>query len=239
MDQSGTTYIHETIIVLPGKGIHTHGLLLRGPEPPQVLIQRACGPLHAAATQQGRPLLLSIGYADGRVEHHQGALDGTIHPTDQVPATEDRSPDPVWSQGIPEDTGLLNAVRTAHRAGEWRAAQHAADRATQHLISQHGRNHPYTVMAIELQAHFALMAHDRDTGAALYTDAAVAIHRLGGPRAQSRHNLANAVAAWLHSDRDTSPGGPGFAVAHALIRITPNDRAALAEVLRNLKQDRA
>jgi hypothetical protein len=191
----------------------------------------------AAAGRQGRPIRHSIGHADGHVEHHQIADDGTIHP-DQAPAADNLAADPIWSQGIPEDTGLLDPVRAAQRAGPWRAAQRATHRAThratQHFIAQHGRDHPYPVMGIELQAYFALMAQDLATAAALYTEAAVAIHRLGGPPAQCRHNIANAVAAWLHSDRDTRPGGPGFAVAHALVRITPNDQAALAALVRRL-----
>ncbi|MFD4476002.1 hypothetical protein ACFWPU_07785 [Streptomyces sp. NPDC058471] len=59
------------------------------------------------------------------------------------------------------------------------------------------------------------------------------------PPAQYRHHLANAAAAWLHSSRDIRPGGPGFAVAHALIRITPNDQGVLAALLRRLTKDRA
>ncbi|MET7605897.1 hypothetical protein ABZS96_25960 [Streptomyces avermitilis] len=77
------------------------------------------------------------------------------------------------------------------------------------------------------------MAQDLGTATALYTEAAVAIHRLNGPHAQIRHHLANAVATWIHSDLDTR-AGPGFAVAHALVRITPNDQAALAALLRRL-----
>ncbi|MFF9074558.1 hypothetical protein ACF1A9_19980 [Streptomyces sp. NPDC014872] len=238
LDQSLTADIHETIITLPNGSIHAQGILRDGPEPPEVLIERVCAPLRAAAGQQRRPIRLSIGHADGRVEQHQIAADGAIHPG-RMPAVADSAPDPIWAQGIPDDTRLLDSVRAAQRAGQWRAAQLAAHRATQHLAAQHGRDHPYAAMGVELQAHFALMAQDHAAGAALYTEAAVAIHQLGGPQAQIRHDLANAVAAWIHSDRDTRPGGPGFAVAHALIRITPNDRAALAALLRRLTQDRA
>ncbi|TLS46130.1 hypothetical protein FE633_11350 [Streptomyces montanus] len=235
-DQSLTTDIHETIIILPGGGIHAQGLLRTGPEPPETLIEGVCTPLRAAAARQGRSICLSIGHPDGRVEQYQIAADGTLHPH-RAPTAGTAATDPIWSQGIPEDTGLLDPVRAAQRAGHWRAAQRATHRATQHLVAQHGRDHPYAAMGIELQAYFALMAQDRTTGAALSTEAAVAIHRLGGPPAQCRHNIANAVAAWLHSDRDTRPGGPGFAVAHALVRITPNDQAALATLLRRLTKD--
>lgn len=234
LDQSLTTDIHETIIILPNGSIHTQGLLREGPEPPEVLIERVCAPLRTVAGQQRRPIRLSIGHADGRVEQHQIDADGTIHPGRAPAAADDTAPDPIWSQGIPEDTRLLDSVRAAQRAGQWRVAQHAAHRATQHLVAQHGRDHPYTAMGVELQAHFALMAQDHAAGAALCTEAAIAIHRLRGPRAQIRHDLANAVAAWIHSDRDTRPGGPGFAVAHALIRITPDDQAALTALLRRL-----
>lgn len=238
LDQSPTTDIHETIIVLPDASIHAQGLLHEGPQPPEALIDGVCRPLRAAAARKGRPIRLSIGHPDGRVEHHRIAVDGTTH-SDPTPAAETAATDPVWSQGIPEDTGLLAPVRAAHRAGHWRAAQQAAHRATQHLAARHGRNHPYAAMGVELQAHFALMNQDHTTGTLLSTEAAVAIHRLGGPPAQYRHHLANAAAAWLHSSRDIRPGGPGFAVAHALIRITPNDQGVLAALLRRLTKDRA
>ncbi|MFJ8752063.1 hypothetical protein ACIREO_22440 [Streptomyces sp. NPDC102441] len=231
------TDIHETIIVLPDGGIHAQGLLRAGPEPPEALIERVCSPLRAAAAQHSRPIRLSVGHPDGRVEQHQVAADGTIHP-DHHPAPPADVSDPIWNQGIPEDTDLLDTVRAAQRAGQWRAAQQAAYRATQHLAAQYGRDHPYAAMGIELQAYFALMAHDHTTGATLYTESAVAVHRLGGPAAQSRHDLASAVSAWLHSDRDRRPGGTGFAIAHALIRITPRDRAALAALVRRLTGQR-
>ncbi|MFZ3491806.1 hypothetical protein ACODT5_00945 [Streptomyces sp. 5.8] len=190
-------------------------------------------PLRAAARRQEHPVLLSIGHADGRVEQHQISADGSVHPTDLRPDAHG-VPDPVWSRGIPEDTRLLDHVRAAQRAGQWRAAQLATHRATQHLIAEHGRQHPYVALGIELQAHFALMAQDFAAAAALSTEAALAIHRLDGPPAQIRHGLANAVAAWIHSDRDTRPSGPGFAVAHAVIRIAPGDQASLSALLRRL-----
>lgn len=191
-------------------------------------------PLRAAAARRGRPIRLSIGHSQGRVEQFQIAVDGTLHPY-QLQTLAPTATEPIWSRGIPEDTRLLAYVRAAHRAGYWRVAQQAAARATQHLIARHGHDHPYAAMGIELQAHFALMAQDRTTGSALSTEAAVAIHRLGGPPVQWQLHLTNGVAAWLHSERDSRPG---FAVAHALIRITPSDHAALGAVLRRLAKDR-
>ncbi|MFC8125411.1 hypothetical protein [Streptomyces sp. NPDC057302] len=238
LDQSLTADVHETIIILPGGGIHAQGLLHEGPQPPEALIDGVCSPLRAAAARRGRPIRLSIVQPDGHVEHHHIAVDGTTHAVPMPPA-DTTTTDPLWTQGIPEDTGLLAPVRAAHRAGHWRAAQRAAHRATQHLAAQHGRDHPYAAMGVELQAYFALMNHDHTTGTLLSTEAAIAIHRLGGPPAQYRHHLANAAAAWLHSSRDIRPGGPGFAVAHALIRITPNDQGVLAALLRRLTKDRA
>ncbi|MGW1496592.1 hypothetical protein [Streptomyces sp. NPDC002402] len=237
LDPSLTTDIHETIIILPNGSVHAQGLLREGPEPPEVHVERVSAPLRTAAGQQRRPIRLSIGHADGRVAQHQIAADGTLHPG-RMPTPADTAPDPTWGQGIP-DTDLLDSVRAAQRAGHWHAAQQAAHRATQHLIARHGRDHPYAAMGIELQAHFALMAQDRTAGAALSTKSALALHRLGAPQEQCQYHLANAVASWLHSDRDTRPGGPGFAVAHALIRITPNDRAVLAALLRRLTKGRS
>ncbi|ATM24553.1 hypothetical protein SMD44_p10054 (plasmid) [Streptomyces alboflavus] len=237
LDQPLTTDIHETIIILPRGGIHAQGLIHEGPQPPSALIDGVCHPLQAAAARQGRPFRLSIAHPAGRVEHHQITADGTIHP--EQPRTPDaQAIDPIWGQGIPEESGLLEHVRAAQRAGKWSAARQAAHRATQHLTAQHGREHPYAAMGLELQAHFALQAEDNTTAASLSTEAALAIHRLDGPPVQCRFHLANAVAAWLHSDRDTRPGGPGYTIAHALIRVTPNDHAALAALLRRLTKDR-
>ncbi|MFC7991976.1 hypothetical protein ACFUV2_21965 [Streptomyces pilosus] len=239
MGSSPTTDIHETVIVLPGGGIHAQGLLYDGP-PDQVesLIERVRGPLRAAATRHNRLIRLSVGHPNGHVERQQITPDGTIHP-DLDPPAGVPAIDPVWNQGIPEETGLLATVRAAQRAGQWRAALQASRRATHHLITQHGRDHPYVAMGTELQAYFAAMAQDNAAAASLYSEAAVATHQLGGPREQSRRSLINAVAAWLHSDRDTSPSGAGFAAAHALIRITPYDHATLAALLQRLTRDRA
>ncbi|MFF4699957.1 hypothetical protein [Streptomyces chattanoogensis] len=234
--QSLTAGIHETILILPGGGIHAHGVRRTGPETTAVLIERRFASLCAVAGQQGRPIRLSVGHPDGRVEHHHIAIDGAIHLHQDPPLLNDAT-DPIWSQGIPEESNLLGSVRAAHRAGQWRAAQQAAHCATGHLAARHGRDHPYVAMGIELQAYFALLAEDLGTAAALYTDAAIAIHQLNGPRTQSRHDLANAVAAWLRSDRDTRPGGPGFAIAHALIRITPDDQTTLAAFLHRLTKE--
>ncbi|GKQ33598.1 hypothetical protein [Streptomyces sp. A012304] len=236
---SPTPDIHETLIVLPRGGIHAQGLLHDGPpDQLEALIERVRGPLRAAAARHNRPIRLSIGHSNGHVERQQITAGGTVH-ADQDPPTDAPAVDPLWNQGIPEETGLLATVRAAQRAGQWRAAQQAARRATQHLITQHGRDHPYVAMGTELQAHFAAMARDNAAAASLYAEAAVATHRLGGPQEQSRRSLNNAVAAWLHSDRDTSPGGAGFAAAHALIRITPYDHATLAGLLQRLTRDRA
>ncbi|GAA2340056.1 hypothetical protein OKJ48_22440 [Streptomyces kunmingensis] len=232
------TDIHETIIILPGGGIHVHGLLYEGPEPLEILIERVCRPLHPVAVNMDRLIRLNIGHPDGHVEQYQMAADGTLHPH-QVPDTAPAATDPIWSQGIPQDSGLLGPMRAAHRAGNWRAARQEAHRATQRLIARHGPDHPYAAMGNELQAYFALMDQDRTAGAVLSTASADAIHRLGGPPAQFKHHLANAVAAWLHSDRDTRPGGPGFAVAHALLRITPDDHVPIGVVLKLLTKDRA
>jgi hypothetical protein len=236
--QSLTTGSHETIIILPGGGIHAQGHLHEGPESPEVLIGRVCGPLRAAAVQHGQPIQVSIGHPDGHVGQHEIAVDGTIRPRPAEPALSTAT-DPVWRQGIPKETGLLYPVRAAQRAGQWRAAQQAAWRATQYLASQRGRDHPYAAMGLELQGYFALMARDHATGVALYTEAAVAIYQFGGPAAQARHNLAYALSAWLQSDRDTTPEGSGFALAHALVRVTPTDHAALAALLRRLTKDRS
>ncbi|MCX4573394.1 hypothetical protein OHB41_09405 [Streptomyces sp. NBC_01571] len=234
-----TADIHETIIVLPGGGIHAQGLRQDGhPDQAEALIERVRGPLRAAAQRHGRPILLSIGHPYGHIDQQQIAADGTVHPGQDPPANA-QPVDPIWNQGIPEDTGLLETPRAPQRAGHWRAAQQAAHRATQHLIARHGHDHPYAAMGTELQAYFAVMAQDRAAAASLYTEAAVAIHRLGGPPEQSRRTLVNAIAAWLHSDRDTSPGGAGFAAAHALIRITPYDHTTLAALLHRLTRDRA
>ncbi|MFC8946378.1 hypothetical protein [Streptomyces rochei] len=233
------TDIHETLIVLPGGGVHAQGLLHDGsPDQLEVLIERVRGPLRAAAAQHNRPIRLSIGHPNGHVERQQIFADGTIHADQDLP-TDTSAVDPVWNQGIPEETGLLATVRAAQRAGQWRTAQQAARRATQHLTTQHGRDHPYVAMGTELQAYFAVMAQDCAAAASLYIEAAVASHRLGGPREQSRRCLVSAVTAWLHSDRDTSPGGAGFAAAHALIRITPYDHATLAALLQRLTTGRA
>ncbi|WP_434598548.1 hypothetical protein [Streptomyces sp. A5-4] len=157
LESSPTVDIHETILILPSGGIHAQGLLRTGPEPREVLIEGVCGPLCTAAGRQARPIRLSIGHADGHVEHHQLAADGTIHPRPE-PAAINTTPDPVWYQGIPQDTRLLETARAADRAGQWAAAQQATHRATQHLVAQHGRDHPYAAMGIELQGYFALMA---------------------------------------------------------------------------------
>jgi hypothetical protein len=239
MRPSSTTDIHETLIVLPGGGIHAQGLMHHGPpDQLEALIERVRGPLRAVAAQHNRTIRLSIGHPNGYVERQQITADGTIH-DNQDPPTGAPAVNPIWNQGIPEETGLLATTRAAQRAGQWRAAQQAARRATRHLITQYGRDHPYVAMGTELQAYFAAMAHDNAAASSLYTEAAVATHRLGGPQEQSRRSLINAVAAWLHSDRDTSPGGAGFAAAHALIRITPNDHATLAALLLRLTRDRA
>ncbi|MFJ6437849.1 hypothetical protein [Streptomyces sp. NPDC091416] len=236
---SPTTDIHETLIVLPGGRLHAQGLLHTGqPDQIEVLVERVRGPLRAVAARHGSPVRLSIGHPNGHVEHQKITADETTHPDQNQPIAAP-DVDPIWNQGIPEESGLLATTRAAQRAAQWRAAQQSARRVTQHLITQHGHDHPYAAMGTELQAHFAAMAQDLTAAAALFTEAAVAIHRLGGPQEHSRRNLHNAVNAWLHSDCDTSPGGSGFAAAHALIRITPYDHATLAALLRRLTRDRA
>ncbi|MEU7688784.1 hypothetical protein AB0B67_46580, partial [Streptomyces spectabilis] len=137
-------------------------------------------------------------------------------------------------------TGLLETVRAAHRARQWPAAQQAACRATEHLIARHGAQHPYPVMGLELEAYFAGMAQSHGLATVLYTEAALAVHRLNGPRVQARQDLAHALSAWLayhHSQPAIKDTRLGFGVAHTLLRITPGDQPALAAVLHRLAQD--
>ncbi|MGW7197318.1 hypothetical protein [Streptomyces chryseus] len=234
LDQSPLTDRHETIITLHSGGIHANDMIHPGPEPTSALINRVC----SSAAPQHRPTRLSIGHADGRVEHHQLTVDGAIHPHRPPPAAISQPTDPVWNIGIPEQAGLLEPARAAEQAGKWPAAQQAALRTTQHLAAHHGTDHPYTAMGLELQAYFALRAQDHNAAATLYTRAVVARHQLNAPQGETQKVLTHAVAAWLHSERDTRPDGTGFALAHALIRITPHKQSAIAAVLRQLNRDR-
>ena len=234
MPESHTTPEQETIIVLPSGGIHTRGERRNGPEDAHALIDSACTTLLAQAAQQDQTIWVSIAQAEGSVHHYKIAANGTMVFRNRPPAPSSGPVAAYWTDGIPEDTGMLDTVRAAHRAGQWTAAQAAADRATQQQLIEHGPDHPYVVMGQELQAHFALMASDWNAAATLYTTAATACHRLNGPPSYTSRYLANAVAAWLRRIPDHPSFSTGYALAHALVRIQPHNKPALGALLRRL-----
>jgi hypothetical protein len=99
VDQSLTTDIHETILILPGGGFHAQGLLHDVTQPPETCIDRVCSPLRAAAAQQSRTLRLGTGHPDGRGEQCRIAADGMIGPgRHQEPSGEVTAP--IWNQGV-------------------------------------------------------------------------------------------------------------------------------------------
>lgn len=132
----------------------------------------------------------------------------------------------------PEIRAKQTTVTKSHRQTPYRA--------TQCHMGRHGGDHRHPAMGLEPQAPFAPQAEGRSAGPAPDMDAATAIHRLNGPPAQARHALASAAAsAWLPSDRDTRANVTEYALAHALIHITPDNQAAHTALIRRLAKPRS
>ncbi|MFF4534281.1 hypothetical protein ACFY1P_34040 [Streptomyces sp. NPDC001407] len=198
-------------------------------------VHAAWRPAQIEAQRLGRPVRVSVGHLDGTVAaylaHPNGQVDWAYaHPQPPMPEHLDSR----WLDGTLEQHPLVETVRAAQRATDWRAAQAAAGRLAAQVRAELGGDHPHTVLATELEGFFALHARDWPAAARLHLAVAEDRHRLAAPPGDTQRVLHNAVAAWCHARSDPEAAALGFALAHLLVRIAPHDSRALSAVLRNL-----
>ncbi|WP_424892182.1 hypothetical protein [Streptomyces sp. XH2] len=227
--------LHLTILVLSDGTVH-------GANAPAAGTGALMGSMHAAwplaqaeAQRLGRPVRVSVGQQDGTITAYIVYPDGRLDPapTHPQPAMPDHF-DSRWLDGALNQHPMVEAVRAAHCATDWRAAQVAASRMAAYVRAELGDDHPHTVLAAEFEAFFALHARDWTAAVRLYTAVAEGRHRLSAPPGDTQRALHNAVAAWLNARTDRLSGAHGYALAHLLIRIAPHDHQALSAVLRSL-----
>lgn len=225
---------HATILALRDGAVHTHGTLLSGAGDVHSGAWRA--PREEAARLR-RPVRLSIGCPCGTVEAYALAADGTAiklhrHP----PILPPEPPDPRWTDGMPDHHYMLDTVRTAERAGDWLAVQTEAGHLAAQLHDNVGDQHPHTVLAWELQAHFALRAGDWATAARLYVLAASRRYALRCVGVETDRTLRNAVHCWLRAQqRPEVIEVVGYDLAHLLIRAVPGQPGPISAVLSRLE----
>lgn len=226
---------HFTVLLLEDGSVHVQEALHRadgGSEAAWRLLRR-----QYAGVDGGGPVRVSVARRGGSVDAYLLGPDGPApvaagHPR-LLPA------DPVdlrWMDGMPDRHDLLELVRAAERAGEWRGALVAAERLAAHLRADLGEGHPYVVLAGELQGHFALRARDWGAAARLFSAAAAGRYALGSPAADTASALDNSVSAWTRSRGQRGAREAGLALAHLLVRAAPLPRGRLAAVLDGLSE---
>jgi hypothetical protein len=224
-----------TVLVLPDGTVHALGTLLSGQGSEQELLSEAWLFPREQATVLQRPVRVSIGRPSGAVEAYLLSTDGTTtavaaHP----PAAVLDPPDPRWDDGMPQHRALLEIARAAERAGDWAAAQAAAERLAVHVHTYLGDQHLRTVLAHELQGHFAVHAREWASAARLYISAAAGRNRLLAPSEATLRTLRNAVYAWMKAPLAKDITETGYALAHLLVRVAPNSPGPIAAVLGRL-----
>ncbi|MGA5442272.1 hypothetical protein ACPCKW_22520 [Streptomyces griseoincarnatus] len=225
-----------TVLVLPDGAVHSRGTLLSGPGSEQELMDQAWLFPREQATNLQRPVRVSIGRPTGSVERYLLAADGTLTEVPAHPPTAVLDPpDPRWDDGMPQHSAMLETARAAERAGDWRAAQVAAERLAAHVLKDFGEQHPHAVLAQELQGHLAVRAKDWASAARLHTSAAAGRNRLLAPSEATERALKNAVYAWMQAPLDTGLTETGYTLAHLLVRVAPTVPGPIAAVLSRLK----
>ncbi|WP_086810517.1 hypothetical protein [Streptomyces reticuliscabiei] len=224
-----------TVLVLPDGSVHSRGTLLSGQDGEQELLSEAWLFPREQATNLQRPVRVSIGRPSGSVEKCLLSADGSTaavaaHP----PVAVLDPPDPRWDDGMPQHSAMLETARAAERASDWSAAQVAAERLAVHVHNDLGDQHPHTVLARELQGHFAVRARDWASAARLHTSAAAGRNRLLAPTEATARTLKNAVFAWMQAPVDKDLTETGYTLAHLLVRVAPGSPGPIAAVLSRL-----
>ncbi|MCM2431001.1 hypothetical protein [Streptomyces sp. RKAG337] len=223
---------HVTVLVLPSGAVDVAGLPL---DSPRGGLDDTWDAVKRNAARLRMPVRVSVAQPDGLVEAHAVAPDGTAVIVDRHPLKRPTDPvDPQWMDGMPDRHELLALVRAADRAAQWRGARVAAERLAAQVRNELGDRHPHTVLAVELQGHFALRARDWVGAARLYTWAAGARYLLGAPASDTRTAMDNAVSCWTRSRRYDGAFTAGLDLAHVLVRAAPEPRGRLAAVLKGL-----
>ncbi|MEU6405313.1 hypothetical protein [Streptomyces sp. NPDC046985] len=224
---------HFTVLLLEDGSVHVQEALHRagdGSEAAWRLLRR-----RYAGRDGGAPVRTSVARRSGSVDAYLLGPDGPAPVAGGHPRRLPAEPvDPRWMDGMPDRHDLLELVRAAERAGEWHGALVAAERLAAHLGADLGEAHPHTVLAAELQGHFALRAREWVLAARLFSVAAAGRYALGSPAADTARALDNAVSAWTRSRGQRGAREAGLALAHLLVRAAPVPRGRLAAVLDGL-----
>ena len=233
---AGSLDPHVTILELPRGAVHVGDRLLDGQASGLGLVHEVwCTPAGEAA-RLNQSVRVSLGRVDGGVVSCVVAPDGRVSAVDRHPRRQPVEPvDPRWADGMPDRRELLGVVRAADRAGQEQGAQVAAARLVAQLVSEVGDWHPHTVVARELQAHFALKTKEWTLAAGLYGSAAAGRYVLGAPEGDTQRALRNAVSCWARGRREQGAFEIGVGLAHLLVRTAPEQRGPLAAVLGGLE----
>ncbi|RLU81979.1 hypothetical protein CTZ27_30920 [Streptomyces griseocarneus] len=226
-----------TVLVLPGGHVHADGTLRSGPQV-WPLIHEAWRVPCEAAKRLGRAVRVSVGRADGSVAAYLMSGDGghqtvTSHP-ELFPLMV---ADPRWSDGMLGQHPLLAQVHAADTSGDLAQARRAARYLTDQMEQGVGKDHPYSVLARELEGHFALRAQDWLAACGHYALAAETRYRLQSPANQTSTALDNAVAAWLAArsgSQDPDVMEAGYGLGHLVLRTAPRRADCLTAVLERL-----
>ncbi|MEU3872589.1 MULTISPECIES: hypothetical protein [Streptomyces] len=227
--------LHVTILMLSDGTVHGADAPTAGAGALWGSVNAAWPLIQAEAQRLARPVRVSVGQHDGTITAYLVHPDGRVDPAPAHP--QPLMPDHVdsrWLDGALNQHPMVESVRAAHRATDWRAAQVAASRMAAQVRAELGDDHPHTVLAAEFEAFFALHARDWAAAVRLYTAVAEGRHRLSAPPGDTQRALHNAVAAWLNARTDRLSGAHGYALAHLLVRIAPHDPRALSAVVRSL-----
>jgi hypothetical protein len=226
----------ETAIILRNGLIHLHGLFVDafvttpGPRNTREALRLIWS--HAqSAVRTGRDLEVRVALPSGRIVTRIVGCHGAMPSTALHHHTPRR--DPCWEDPVPDRQGLRGAVKAAQRARRFAGAEAAAGCLATELSADLGL-HPHTVLAVELQAEYAVRANQWRRAALLYSISASARHRLGSPGDAEAASAEHAVAAWLHSLHEPSALSAGLSVAHTLAGLCPPSTELLPGVLHRL-----
>lgn len=225
-----------TILVLPrGGGVHASGRLLIAASPSTALNQ-AWTMARTAAKSLDRAVQVSVGRSNGTVETFMMDRDGSRVRLSAPPVLPPLDPaDPRWTDGRLITHPLVAPIKAAEADQGIPRARAAAYQLAQQLRRELDPNHPYLVLADELQAHFALRDEDWPFASRLYRATADTRHRLRSPAGDQRFTVHNAVASWLSaSETDAQVLADGYQLGHLLVRVAPRHSKAIAAVLDRL-----
>lgn len=224
---------HLTIAVLKDGTVHAIGSLC-APGGTWSTEQDGWIPAQTTAARLDRPVRVSVGRAEGQVTSYLVHPDGELEEIPSRTRSKSQPPDPRWTDGTLDRHPLTEPLRAAQRAANWPVAQTAVTRLADDIRAEHNDQHPYTILAAELEGLIALHARDWPTAARRYTLAAETRHNLSAPPMGTRLALGNALAAWLQASAEPGMLEHGYSLVHFLIRATPYDTRAIATVQRQL-----